>query len=363
MANILIVDDDHIIRQNLTDILEQIGGHDVLAAKDGFECLELARANAPDLIICDVEMPRLDGYGVVEALQQDTATATIPFIFLTGRSDKISMRQGMTLGADDYLPKPFHIDELMNAVNTRLAKRELIEEHYESKLETLRDNILLAVPHELRTPLSLIIGYSGILKQGPNNLPPAQVSLLGSKIFDAGQRLQHSFENYIIYAQIELLLTEPDRVAKMRQIRDARPNEVAKATAQLYMEKYGRIVQLSLNAPDSILPISTNNLEKVLEELMDNAFKFSPPDTAVSLTTDTTDKYFTIVISNVGKGMTQAQIRDIGVYMQFERKIHEQQGSGMGLIIAKRLVELYGGHLTIESEPGTVTHVTVHLPV
>lgn len=363
MAYILIADDDRIIRHSLSDVLKHVGGYDVLTAKDGLECLEMARANPPDLIICDVNMPRLDGYGVVEALQEDAAMAMIPFIFLSGRSDRGSMRQGMTLGADDFISKPFVIDELLAAVNARLAKRELIVEHYEQKLETLRDNILLAVPHELRTPLSLIIGYGGVLSQQVATLPQEQIRFLADKITGAGQRLYHLIENYIIYAQIELLMTEPERVAQMRRIREARPDAVMQTVAQRHMEKYGRSAQLNLQTPDAILPISMDNLEKVMEELVDNAFKFSPPETAVTLSTHINCDIFTAVFSNEGKGMTPEQIRSIGGYMQFGRKIHEQQGSGLGLIIAKRLIELHGGQLSIQSAAGTATHVTMRLPL
>jgi CheY-like chemotaxis protein len=84
-----------------------------------------AREHLPDLIICDVMMPELDGYGVLAALRQDPATATIPFIFLTAKADKVDLRQGMELGADDYLTKPFTTEELLGAIASRFAKQKL----------------------------------------------------------------------------------------------------------------------------------------------------------------------------------------------------------------------------------------------
>ena len=97
-------------------------------------------------------------------------------------------------------------------------------------------------------------------------------------------------------------------------------------------------------------------------ELIDNSLKFSPPKTAVSLATAVFNGTFTATVGNQGIGMTQEQINSIGAYMQFERKLQEQQGSGMGLVIAKRLTELYGGKLSIQSEPGATTQVTIRLP-
>ncbi len=363
MAHILVIEDDRVTRRGLTETLRIAGGFEVSEAGDGYEGLEMARANPPDLIICDVEMPRLDGYGVIEALQHDKHTANIPFIFLTGLSDRGSMRQGMVLGADDYISKPFKANELLEAVGTRLAKRDFIEGHYEQKLETLRDNILLAIPHELRTPLAMIIGYGDILADQVDTLPREKIRFLSETIMNAGLRLHRQIANYIIYAQIELLMTEPQRIEKMRLIREAEPDGILRGVVKEKMEQHGRSANLNLHTADSILPISTNNFKKIMEELVDNAFKFSPEETAVTISTTVNEAAFTVAICNQGRGMTQEQIANIGVYMQFERKIHEQQGSGMGLIIAKRLTELYGGQLVIDSTPGGTTCVTVSLPV
>ncbi len=362
MTHILVIDDDRIIRRSLSELLRVAGGYEVTTAEDGQEGVELAQADPPDLIICDVEMPNLDGYGVVEALQQDEIMATIPFIFLTGRHDHGSVRQGMTLGADDYIAKPFVAKELLKAVEARLNKWQRIEGHYERKLEKLRDNILLAVPHELRTPLSLIIGYGDIMAQRAESLPPDQIRALAQTMTDAGRRLHDLVENYIIYAQIELLMSQPDRIAKMRQLREARPDEIVAELVQAKLANANRSVELDLCAGDAVLPISRNNLEKILGELVDNALKFSPPNTAVALATAVAKGTFTATVGNQGIGMNQEQISSIGAYMQFERKLQEQQGSGMGLVIAKRLTELYGGQLSIQSKPGATTQVTISLP-
>jgi two-component system, sensor histidine kinase and response regulator len=364
MTTILVIDDDRIVRQTLFAGLKQSNDYEVLQAANGHDGLELARERHPDLIICDIEMPRLNGYNVIEQLQQDPATSRIPFIFLTSHSDHHSMRQGMILGADDYIAKPFKISELLEAVQTRLAKVSRIEMHYAQKMDALRDNILLALPHELRTPLSLIIGFGEVLSDQAASLPTEKIAALAKSITRSGRRLQNLFENYIIYAQIELLMTEPERIALMRQFREAQPGQIIERVVRKLMDEYGRSAHLTLDPVDLRLPISTNNLEKIATELIDNAFKFSPAHTAISVTTqhNSTANLYTLQIVNQGHGMTREQIAAIGGYMQFERKIHEQQGTGMGLIIAKRLTELYGGVMTIESIPDVETKITVTLP-
>jgi len=122
MKKILIIEDEEQTRKNLATIL-RMEGHVALTAANGEQGLELARRENPDLIFCDVMMPRLDGHGVINALRADKATAGIPFIFLTARGERNDFRTGMNLGADDYLTKPATATELLAAVEARL-KRE-----------------------------------------------------------------------------------------------------------------------------------------------------------------------------------------------------------------------------------------------
>jgi DNA-binding NarL/FixJ family response regulator len=122
MPKILVIEDQPQMRKNLVTILE-MESHEVLAAENGRAGLELARAENPELILCDVMMPEMDGHEVLRALRAAPETATIPFIFLTARSDKADLRTGMNLGADDYLAKPVGREELLAALQARLARR------------------------------------------------------------------------------------------------------------------------------------------------------------------------------------------------------------------------------------------------
>ena len=136
MKNILVIEDDDQVRENIEEILE-LENFEATTAKNGFVGLQLAIEKLPDLIICDVMMPELDGYGVLKALQQNPATAAIPFIFLTAKVEHQDLRQGMNLGADDYLTKPFTPDELRQVIAIRLAKQTAITQDYQQQLQQL----------------------------------------------------------------------------------------------------------------------------------------------------------------------------------------------------------------------------------
>lgn len=134
MTTILAIEDESTIRENIKEILE-LEDFDVLTAANGKIGVQLAQQHHPDLIICDVMMPELDGYDVLVALRQDPSTLKIPFIFLSAKATKADFRKGMSLGADDYLTKPFAPKELLEAISTRLEKQTTMMARYAQELE------------------------------------------------------------------------------------------------------------------------------------------------------------------------------------------------------------------------------------
>jgi CRP-like cAMP-binding protein/CheY-like chemotaxis protein len=133
---ILLIEDNIDMRENTAEIL-QLAHYNVITAKDGKEGVALAGSEKPDLIICDIMMPVLDGYGVLHMLSKNDNTASIPFIFLTAKAERADLRKGMEMGADDYLTKPFDDIELLNAVESRLKKSEILKKDYPKDIDGL----------------------------------------------------------------------------------------------------------------------------------------------------------------------------------------------------------------------------------
>lgn len=137
MKKILVIEDHEAMRRNILMILE-MEGFQPLGAADGRTGLELAKKEKPDLILCDIMMPTLDGYGVLQALRGDRETATIPFVFLTAKGEKLDVRVGMNHGADDYLAKPVGHEELLATIATRLDRKRTFEEHTQARVASVK---------------------------------------------------------------------------------------------------------------------------------------------------------------------------------------------------------------------------------
>ncbi len=316
----------------------------------------------PDLILCDVNMGKVDGYLTLASLRTEAPTAAIPFILMTGLADNAGMRHGMELGADDYLPKPFTTDVLYAAVEARLKKSQTVRDEAESKLRHLRDNISLMMPHEMRTPLNGIISNAELLATSAATIPAKDVGEIGQDILKSSQRLERLIENFLIYAQLELIAADPKNINALRIGRLEKPSAIIENTTRTLAAQAGRRSDLTIEAADIPVPMSAEYFSKIVNELVQNAFKFSEPETPVEVRLADSFNGVEFSVTDQGRGFSTEQIRRIGAYMQFDRKLQEQQGLGLGLVIAKRLADLHGGTLTIEGRKGSGTTVTVKLP-
>ncbi len=362
MPKILVIDDDAMPRETIIKLLN-LGGYETLEARDGRTGMQLASQHLPDLVISDIRMPIVSGFDVLEGLRANPATNSIPVIFVSALNDIKAIRDGMNAGADDYLGKPYSADELLRVVDTQLKKKTLAHDKFDTSLKVLRKNIIYALPHEFRTPLSLILGYGQILESEYNTIKPDELLQFAQSIVSAGNRLQRVIENYLVYAQIEMIQNDPQEIEQLRNhiIKDVA--KIIETVAQKTASKYQRSADLSLDLCHVALRISEANLEKIIEELVDNAFKFSAKGSKVVIKAIHEKEMLKLYIRDYGRGMTAEQIKSLGAYMQFNRALFEQQGLGLGFTLAQRLVELHKGKLRIESRPDQGTAIGIEMPL
>ena len=361
MTCILVIEDEGLIRSYLEDLLT-LEGFAVVTADNGAKGVDLAMQMQPDLIICDVMLPRLNGYEVLQQVRQDTRLSTVPFLFLTSMIDRRSSRKGMTLGADDYLEKSCTKEDLLEAIAVRLNKQKIIDHRLESQMDALRSSITLALPHELQTPLSGIMGLSDLMRLQSAELTPEDIHECAQGIYNTAERLQRLIQNYLLYSKLIVLRSRKDtNLAKLEVVIPCSSQGIITDTGNKKASQGDRLADLEMHIAPAELPITDEHLIKIVAELLDNAFKYSPKGSKVTLQTTVSNRQWRFTLQDHGRGMTETQIAAVGAYMQFDRQFYEQQGIGLGLAIAQSLVELYGGRFEIYSDGKEGTRITINL--
>ena len=363
MKKILVIDDAEFILESTSTLLK-FEGYEVFTATDGQSGIKTALEIKPDLILCDISMPRMDGYQVLSAIRETPEIATTPFIFLTAFTEKQNMRLGMEKGADDYLIKPYTRDELIAALEAQWKKFQNIERHVQEKIEEVGRNLNYALPHEFRTVLNQVIGSAKYLTTNTDDISKDEIIEIGNDIISSAQRLMRITENFLVFIRIESFASNPEKRRQLRMSRTDEPAAMLVDIASLLAAKYDRYDDIDIEglAENIYIEIATDSFHKIIDELIDNAFKFSTKGSKIKITIATSEDKFYVSITDCGRGMTQEQIDNIGAYRQFERQIYEQQGVGLGLVIAKRLVEIHDGEFNITSEINNGTTVSFTLP-
>lgn len=363
MTRILVIEDEEYLCDNIASILE-FEGYEPLTAPDGIRGIALARQRLPDLIICDIMMPGMDGYEVLQALRSDPITSTIPFIFLTARTGREQVRQGMVLGADDYLTKPFQPEDLIASVKARLERQRRFEAETRAAMEEIQLALSLALPPELDAPLNQVMGTAGRLIDRASELTPEQIEEASLTILDAARHLHREAENYLLFAQLEILRLDPARVIVLRKNTLKTPGALIESAARALAAYWEREDDLRLETQDVPVHVTQDNLRKIAEELVDNALRFTAPGTPVQVRARVEADGYTLYVEDRGPGVPPEVIERLQSPPGFHAKLAAlRQLAGLGLVVVQHLVEAHGGHLFIESMPGTGTHVRVTLPL
>lgn len=355
---ILLIDDKPESSIELQEKLEQ-EGFDVNATFSGPAGIKKALTEAPDLILCDVTLPETNGFEVMNILKDNPDTATIPFIFLSGKSSELEVREGMRLGADDFLTQPFQTSELINTINVRLNKKDL----YESKINSLRKSISYSLPHELQTPLAAIMGFSDYLIEDYQTIDRGDILDIAKTIKESAGRLNDLAQNILTLVKLDSLSKDKKNLRAFRKHSTLVTKESVERIASRKAKEYDREDDLVLEIVPSEVIISIEHLKKIIDEILDNAFKFSSKGECVHVSGYSYGTEYILYFADRGCGMNNDQISQIGEYMQFGRTMLERKGAGLGLSIVKKILELYCGELTIESIPFKQTLVSARLLV
>lgn len=363
--HILLVEDNERLRSNLLFVLNMEGFHAV-GAVNGTQALQVIADDIPDLVISDIMMPDMDGYDLVKHLRESQETVDLPVIFLTAKVSTEELRSGMLHGVNDYLTKPVNINDLIATINVRLEYAQKQKKKWINNLHLLQTHLTAILPHELRTPISGILGASSLLRTNMELLDRDDVIEMYSCIETSARRLERVAENFLLYVQLQVLLEEHRTIPKNIQGNKPRyqissVKEHIEEVVHNSAQRYNRLTDIHCFLRDGSVQCSVVHFTKAVFEVIDNALQFSPKDTPIEITSEEHEKNYSITITDFGRGMTDDQLKAVreypSVFKQFDRQKFEQQGIGMGLVLVYTILQLYGGTLSITSEYGHFTRV------
>ncbi len=252
------------------------------------------------------------------------------------------------------------IDQLV-AVQTR----ELMEKKKEisEKVEQLKSSLLMTLPHEVRTPLNQILGLTDYLKQSLDEVDKEETLEILEDVHSSAVRLRRLFENYLYLSALTINSYNIEELEKLQESTIYSAESLIYETAMNISYRYEKNDRIELKLEDSPLQISEEHFNKLIYELVDNAFKFGNNETKVIISSKVIDSNYKITIRDNGIGMPLEKIYMLDAYIQFDRLANEQQGSGLGLAIVKKIMDIYKGKINFKSEVGNFTKVTLLLPI
>ncbi|MEG3982299.1 hybrid sensor histidine kinase/response regulator [Microcoleus sp. T3B2] len=370
--SILIVDDEpdnfDVIETLLSEQDYQLhyaaSGQEAIASLDIFD---------PALILLDVMMPGIDGIEICRQIKAMPKWQAVPIIMVTALNRKSDLANCLSAGADDFISKPVNAIEMRARVHSMLRIKQQydnIQNSYhiqeniiyvlESTLNELRGNLASSLSHELNTPLNGILATIGLLKDDIEDMDIAEIrEMLGWADLSA-RRLEKLTKKFLIYLELELSASRQHKIESAQTLFSASAIE---AELKYQAQSVNRSNDMLFTLEEAELALSERYLSTILHELIDNALKFSSPETTIKVSSQVVGEMLHLSVHDSGQGMTEEQIAKIGAFMQFERKSYEQQGTGIGLKIVQKIVELAGGEFSITSIYKKETTVHLTLPI
>lgn len=343
---ILVIDDDDGIRLGLQDLLE-LCGHAVRAAENGVIGVQLA-ADRPDFIFCDVDMPEMDGFETIAAIQRLPQCRDVPFIFLTGRTSREDQRRGMTLGADDFITKPFQSQEILDAIAARVQRQSPLRERITQLVDERQREASADWSHELMTPLNAVFGGLDLIEMEIDTIKPGELKDLLGIIREGAERQQRLSQKLIRFFGLERMHT----AGRFDKTMQCSPAAAAIAGAQRATTAEKRAGDLRLECEPGAVALPEELLAGAVAELVENACRFSKPGQPVIVSGRCAGGSYRLTVTDAGPGMTAEQRQGVGAFAQFDRKRREQQGLGLGLAIVRATVALAGGRLVLAEDSG-----------
>ena len=418
MKKILLVDDELIIRKLARNTI-QSQGYMILEASNGIDAIELTRAELPNLILLDIKMPGLNGFQVCRTLKDDPLTRNTYIIMLTGDLSDEDREQGLLAGADDFFVKPFSPIELLNKIRAFLENEEeiilpedsvrkrsrelqcLSEEtknedelyqlereqlllyasdlgkiYYEEvkkaaelkkayqrlkEMEKMKDAFVSLVSHELRTPLSIIKGYVSLINEVLKNREvSAELQEFIKAIAQSSNKLESLIQELLDFSKMKsgLVILEKEEIAI--------PGILQLIINDMKVEATKKSIEISFESKSDFRPLRADRarMKEAFSQLLKNAILFTPQGGTISIEAVDEGVWIKVRIIDTGKGIPAHELENIfsPFYQGMDFLTRDVNGIGLGLTIAKHIIEDHGGNIKVESEIGKGSKFIVAIP-
>lgn len=368
MVKIVVIEDEAHIRDEVMDWL-QFEGYDVKGAPNGRRGLEVIQGEMPDLILCDISMPEMDGHEVLISVRSDPDLTHIPFVFLTASADRDAVRKGMNLGADDYLTKPFTHAEVLGTLKAILQKKAAqsvrvqnefnnlnlaLNEEREKRL--LKSRLVAMFSHDFRNPLTSILSSSSILRNYNDRLSPERKQQQFDRIDGSVHLLIQMLDDMLMVAEMEggHLEYNPERV-DLTVFVESLIEEFRLIDHDAHQFEFHSALGREINGDPKLL-------RHILANLISNAIKYSPPKSVIRVILNEYDTITEVRVEDEGIGIPEESLEHLFEPFHRASNARSMKGTGLGLSIAKQAVDLHGGTITVESILNQGTRFTVQIP-
>lgn len=352
-GRLLVVDDNEMNRDMLSRRLKR-AGHTVKVAVDGRQALEMIEQEPFDLILLDIMMPEISGLAVLKTLRQKHSVAELPIIMVTAKDQSEDIVEALNLGANDYVTKPIDFPVVKARVQTQLSLKRLAE---------LKDEFLRIASHDLKNPLTGILGYASILKQmiAPIEQVPQNLKNAIGRVSGLAEMMKRIITDFLDFQAMEdgqmkldLILIDINDIARMALINNS---------------DYATSKEIELTEAISPEPIQVNadqyRIQQVIENFVSNAIKFSEKGSKAVIRTRAEPEAAVVEVSDTGPGLTEEDMQKL--FIKYARLSNKPTGgeksSGLGLAICKNIIALHNGKIGARNNPDKGSTFWFQLPI
>lgn len=363
MTRVLVIEDEPRLLKNIVETL-QIGKYEVVGTNNGFDGVELVQTYEPDMILCDIMMPYMDGYQVLEQVRANSEIKRIPFVFLTAKTDWGSIRKGMELGADDYLLKPFNARDLFKAIDIRVARIKKVENQAVVKLGETKEQLAQAIARNLKDRLESVNTNVHHISNKMDILSSDELQDLLEKINEDASHLTRKTEQITYFVQARAGLLSKDQIAYSKRV-ESLPMLIESAIdrARIFLNHDHNVsINFDPDKANCDIQCFREIVVHAFAEILTNAIQGADDGGYVDISTQIDDEMVRIQIRDDGQMPDANALLTLDDILQLDTQGIEEQGFGIGLALAKLIVHSHEGHMMIESTLHSRT-VMIEFPI